>query len=492
MKKSLTIALALLTLGGLSAALYFTNSSSTKQTASNEDVATSSPAETTTNETSNTTDTTSSVLALDKSEVNSIEVTVGSNTLNYVAGEENWSLEGYEDYLLDQSGLNYKAKLMLQVEAARTIENANLSEYGLDNPSKKATYHLKDGSTINLSVGNLSLDQVAVYVMLDNDPTTVYVVDSMLYNCMIGDIEAYRTKELENYETSSIHDITISGKDMENIALKLSAVQNGFSLSYDLSTDTMPDALANTYSVDQLISSLPSFTVSHFVADHVTDLSAYGLDDPTLHLVINYYDGSATNSGTPSSDTEFEIIGQVDYIWGNILENGEIAFMKSGDTSVYSMDATFLTNFKECANTFFLSSKYIAMPYITDVTAIDVAFDDASYHMTVDEANGKYTLANQDMDKATFKKLYRNLCSLMAEIELDTPATGDETAACTIVYSLSDGTNKTVTLSPSTNSQYYQTYLNDALLVGVTKTQVDNLKETLKAASNGEEFNDIY
>lgn len=165
--------------------------------------------------------------------------------------------------------------------------------------------------------------------------------------------------------------------------------------------------------------------------------------------------------------------------------------MKVGDTSVYSMDATFLTNLKECAKPFYLMSKYIAMPHINTVTAIDVTFDDASYHMTVDEANSKYTLANQDMDKTTFKKLYRNICGLIAEIELETE-NPNTTAVATITYTLSDGSTKTVALSPSTNDQYYQTYLNDALLVGVTKAQVDTLKETLKAASAGEEFNDIY
>ena len=487
MKKSLTITLAVLSLGVLSATLYFTTSSKSAETATSTDTETTqtiASAETTSTETT-------SILNLDKSDMNSIEVTVGKDSLNYVAGEENWSLEGYEDYALDQAALNYKAKVMLQVEGVRTIKDADLSEYGLDKPSKTATYHLKDGSTKVLSLGNLSLDQTAVYVMLDSQPTTVYVVNSMLYNCMIGDIDSYRTKELESYDASTIHDITISGKDFENISLMLSEEQNGYTTSYNLTTDTLQNVMANTYSVEQLKTALPNFTVNNFVADNVTDLSSYGLDAPTLHLTINYFEPQSTNTNTTTDISDLDIVGQIDYIWGKTLDNGEIAFMKVGDTSVYSMDASFLSNLKEVASPFYLVSKYIAIPNISTVQAIDVVFDDASYHMTVDETNEKYTLADKSIEKDTFKKLYRNLCSLTAEIQLDEAST-DTTAIATITYTLSDGNKQVATLTPSTNNQYYQTYINDVLLVGVTKTQVNNLKQTLKAASAGEDFNDIY
>jgi len=492
MKKSLTITLAVLTLGALSVALWYTTTNKTEESASNTQETTAEADVTQTSDITSSTETEAvSVLKLEPSNIASIEVTVGSNTLNYLYDGENWTLEGFEDYALDQSGLNYKSKVMLDIDATRSIKDANLAEYGLDAPSKKATYHLKDGSTVGISLGNLSLDQMSVYAMLDNDPTTVYVVNSMVYNCMIGDINSYRTKELENYESASIHDIIISGSEFDHITLALNPEQNGYSTTYNLSTDDFENVLANTYSTEQLKAALPKFTVNNFVADDVTDLSTYGLDNPRLHLTVNYYDPNSTTSDTPSSDNTFNIIGQADYIWGNTLENGEIAFMKVGDSSVYSMDATFLTGLKETASPFFLVSKYIAMPNINKVTAIDVTFDDASYHMTVDEANQKYSLDDKEMEKDLFKKLYRNICGLTAEIELDEKST-DSTAVATITYTLSDGSTLSATLTPSTNNQYYQTYLNDVLLVGVTKTQLVNLKDTLKAAKAGEEFKDIY
>ncbi len=487
MKKTLTITLASLTLVGLLGVLWFTTSKDTQTTEAESTTVENTAPEEASNEKESKPETTP-LIALTAADVSKIEVSVGENTLNYISGSENWSLEGYEDYSLDQTGLNYKAKVMLQVDGLRTIENPDLAEYGLDKPSKKATYHLKDGSTITLSLGNLSLDYVSVYAMLDSDPSKVYILNSMVYNCMIGDIESYRTKELESYDAANIYDIRISGSDFPNIYVALSDEQNGYSNSYDLVTDSL-NMMANTYSVEQLKTALPVFSVSEFVADEVTDLSTYGLDQPILHLTMNYFD--PLTAASVASPAEFDIAGQVDYIWGNTLENGNIAFMKVGDTSVYSMDPDFLTSLKEYANPFYLASKYIAMPNIKNVTAIDVAFDDASYHMTVDETNQKYTLGGKEMEKSLFKKLYRNIASISAEIEL-TEVSSDTTPVATITYTLADGTTKVATLTPSTNNQYYQTYLEDVLLVGITKTQLNSLKDTLKAAAAGEEFNDVY
>lgn len=489
MKKTLTITLATLTLAALLVLLWFTTSKNNEPAeVDSTTTATTDSAQTEIN-TAETEATTTPIVALEASEVSHIDVTVGSNTLKYVWAGENWSLEGYEDYAIDQSGLNYKAKVMLEVNALRTIKDANLSEYGLDAPSKKTTYYLADGSTITLSLGNLSLDYVSVYAMLDSDPSTVYVVDSMVYNCMIGDIESYRTKELESYDPANIYDMRIGGNEFENIYLKLSEEQNGYTTSFDLVTDTLKNSSANTYSVEQLKTTLPSFTVNEFVSDDVSDLSVYGLDDPILHLTMRYFD--PVTAAKTANTADFDIVGEVDYIWGNTLENGTIAFMKVGDSSIYSMDASFLTTFKEYAKPFYLASKYIAMPHINNITAIDVAFDDATYHMTVDEANQKYTLDEQDMEKSIFKKLYRNIVSLNAEIELEEKS-NDTTPIATITYTFTDNTTKVITLTPSTNNQYYQTYLDDVLLVGVTKTQLDSLKDTLKKAATGEEFNDIY
>lgn len=484
MKKSITIILAILTLCILLVILWFTTTQNkTKDTSA----ASSSPATESTLEAASI-----EVLSLEQANIDSIDVTADENTLTYIAGKENWSLKGYEDLSLDQSELNSKAGALIKITASRSISNANLAEYGLDHPAKTATYHLKDGSTKVLSVGNLSLDNSNVYIMLDSEPTTVYLTSSSLNEYMISDINAYRKKELENYESASIHDLTISGSAFDTLSLKLSKKQNDHYTSYDLSTDTLKDVTTNTNKVEELTKALPSFTVSHFVADHVTDLSAYGLDHPVLHLIINYYDPQAANaspnpsasdSPSPSASPNLDIIGQVDYIWGKTLDNGEIAFMKTGDTSVYSMDANFLEDLKKAATPFNLMDKFIAIPNIADVKSINIDFEGTKYELTCDDKNEKYQLDHQDVDQDNFKALYRNLIGITADIVLD-EKNNITSPVITINYHLNDGSTVTGEFADSTNNQYYQSTLNN-VLVGVTKTKLKAVKTALDDVKAG-------
>lgn len=490
MKKSIKLILVVLLLGVLLLLLWFTSSNQSKKVNTTEDTST-----TALEEEKNENDTSTTVLELNADEVQSIEIIQDGETLNYISNDKHWNLQGYEDLTLQQTGIDYNASVLLNVNATRTIKDAVCSEYGIDKPTKKAIYHLKDGSTTCLLVGTLSLDQSSVYVAIESDPSTVYLVPNTIYKCMVTDLDTYRNKTLENYDPTGIASLEISGSEFENISLKLSDEQNGYFKNYDLVTDTLTDVLANSNSVEKLTGALPSFTVSQFVADHVTDLSTYGLDQPILHIKASYYDPNAQTDASatddPDNKSEINIIGEVDYIWGNTLDSGEIAFMKVGDSSVYSMDASFLNDLKQYAKPFYLVSKYLAMPNIKDVSTIDVTIEDMVFQLTMDEENKKYTLCGNDMEEQTFKKLYRHICSLSADIELKEKST-DTTPLFTITYYLLDGTKQTVTLIASTDSQYYECQLANALTVGVTKNKIEKLKETIFAACDGKEFDDIY
>ena len=155
--------------------------------------------------------------------------------------------------------------------------------------------------------------------------------------------------------------------------------------------------------------------------------------------------------------------------------------MRTGESSVYSMDASFLSTFKEVATPFNLSSKFIELPNINDVKAIDVAYADATYHLDVDEANTKYALNNKSIEKDAFKALYRSVIGIYAEIEVDEKST-DTTPEVTITYTMHDGSTQVATFMEATSNQYYQTVLNGSMIVGCSKTQLSNLKTTLDKA----------
>jgi len=472
MKKSVKLILAVLILVVLIVVLMFTNNKK-----SEEDPASSETNSSIESDSSIATSEDIPVLNLTVDDITSVTVEVAGETLTYIPGEENWSIQSYEEYDVDQSSLNYKAKTLLTLSASRKLEATDLSEYGLDNPVKTATYALKDGSSIKLLIGNFTLDKGNLYAMLESDPSTVYMTPSIIYNCMESNISAFRSTELETPESESISRINISGTEFASMTIGISDKQNGIVTSYDLTTDTLDHIDVSNNSFDKLVNALPDFTVDSFVADDVTDLSAYGLDKPKLHLIIDFYDSSAT-----LEEGEFPAITTtLDFIWGNELEDGKIAFMRTGENSVYAMDASFLTTFKEVATPFNLSSKFIELPNISDVKAIDIAYADATYHIDLDEASASYALNNKSIEKDAFKALYRSVIGIYAEIELEDKSE-ETTPEVTITYTMQDGSTRAAIFTKATSNQYYQTVLHGNMIVGCSKTQLSNLKQALDEA----------
>lgn len=277
----------------------------------------------------------------------------------------------------------------------------------------------------------------------------------------------------------SMAKVTISGTEFASMTIGVNDEQNGIITAYDLTTDTLDRIDVSNNSFDKLVNALPDFTVGSLIADHVTDLSAYGLDQPKLHLIIEFYDSSIPfEEGTfPATTTT------LDFIWGNELEDGKIAFMRTGETSVYAMDASFLPTLKELATPFSLSSKFIELPKIQNVKAIDIAYADATYHIDVDEANASYTLNNKSIEKDAFKALYRSVIGIYAEAELEDKS-DDTTLEVTITYTMQDGSTRAAIFTKSNNSQYYQTMLHGSMIVGCSQAQLSNLKTTLDEALN--------
>ena len=474
MKKSVTLILAIFILVALIATLILTSNKK-----SQDEGNTSSETNPATEASSNVNDENIPVLSLTKDDITSVTVEVGGEALTYIPGGENWSIQGYEDYDVNEASLNYKAKTLLTLSASRKLEATDLLEYGLDEPSKTAIYTLKDGSSLKLLVGDFTLDKGNIYVMLESDPSTVYMTPSIIYNCMESNISAFRNTELEKPESESISKITISGTEFTPMTIQISDKQNGIVTAYELITDTLDGIDVSNNSFDKLVNAFPDFTIDSFIADDVTDLSIYGLDQPKLHLIIDFYDASAElKEGIQPTTTT-----TLDFIWGNELEDGKIAFMKTGESSVYAMDASFLTTFKEVATPFSLSSKFIELPNISDVKTIDIAYTDATYHIDVDEANANYALNNKSIEKDAFKDLYRSVIGIYAEIELEDKSE-DTTPQVTITYTMQDGSTRTAIFTKATSNQYYQTVLNGSMIVGCSKVQLSNLKLILDEALN--------
>lgn len=474
MKKSLTLILSIVVLLILVIALKFLPNS---QKAGVSDVTT---------EASASAEVTLEVIKVEPKDLTSIVITQADNTLTYLppaTDDGHWSIENAQEYNLDQSALDYRIGETLDITSTRALDATTLSEYGLDQPTKTVIYNLKDGATKKLLIGNPTTDKSCVYAMLEGD-SNIYLLQQMIDNCLVSSIDTFRTTTLTDFNSeSSVQKLTIGGSEFSPLTVTESAEQNGVVISYELTTDNLTNVTASNDGVNKLVASLPIIDGTNLIEAGVTNLSSYGLDQPVLHLVIDYYDPSSGKLDEKTNTTIYDT-KQIDYIWGKTLEDGQIAFMQSGDNKVYAMDASFLTSLKAAATPFSLCSKFIALPNIDSVKTVDIHFADSNttYHMDVDHANKAYQFNNKEMAEADFKSLYQSVISLHADIALDTAST-DTTPVVSITYVLNDGNKQEVLLTPSTINQYYQSYLNDSILVGCSKKQVTDLKTTLDKAA---------
>jgi len=427
-------------------------------------------------------------------DVNTVTIYDGTNNITYLpptTEDGSWTIQDHDDFKSNAQTLNYRLKQSIAVYAVQKLTPSDLSEYGLDKPSKSVTYALKDGSSKKLLIGNATLDGANVYALIEEEPTTVYVISKAYDNCIIADLSTFSDSTLSDFNTDdfSVLSMNFSGKDFSPVDIHLGSNQNGILASYNFTTDEYDDVPASPGATEAIKAAFPSFKkIENYVTSEASSLSEYGLDDPSFHMVINYsIQDENKDAETTTTTTSVETL---DLTFGNQLEGSQVAFIIGDNTNnIYSMDGSFIGKIKELITPFALCSKFIAIPSISDVKAIDITFNEnnASYHLDVDQANETYSCNDVNVDSSNFKILYRSLIGISADKQLEEAST-DQAPLITLSYTLKDDTKIDATFTASTINQYYETKLYDKLTVGCSKQQFTKLMENLEHAVKGEKI----
>lgn len=256
--------------------------------------------------------------------------------------------------------------------------------------------------------------------------------------------------------------------------ISLATEQNSLMTNYVLTTPSLNQVAVDGSVFKESVQNLPALEAQDFIADGVTDLSPYGLDDPQLHLIINV---TETDNTTKESSTR-----TLDYIWGNELDDGKIAFMKTGEKSVYAMDSSFLSPLLESLDPFKLSYKWIALVGIDTVKAVDLHLPGGDYHFTLDQDNAAYTLNDKAIEESKFKDLYTALIDIKADtLVTDTSIPANDQPAIYFTYTFKDGSTKSVNFYSYTNHSLLST-LNDTMTVSCSLKQFTHLEQLITEA----------
>ncbi len=108
-------------------------------------------------------------------------IAVSSEKYNYeiITVEKTHKLTKDESFPLDQSIASGIFSNVSVITAERVVsKDADLAEYGLDEPNMTAKLYYDDGNTVTLKIGDFSKESTCYYLSIDNEKT-VYLVDEV-------------------------------------------------------------------------------------------------------------------------------------------------------------------------------------------------------------------------------------------------------------------------------------------------------------------------
>lgn len=419
-----------------------------------------------------------SIFEFDSSEVTHIAVSDGTSQISYSLNGEDWTVDEASHLELNQNTITSTCKQLLTLSPKQQIEVTDLKEFGLDQPSHVVTYTLKDGSTYELLVGDRTPDGSYYYAKSNVEGSNAYLIGQSYISKMGTDLNTYRNKTLESYDIAHITGMSIKGKNIEEITFKQEPAEGDaglYSGSFIFTTPTLENIRLSYNAQEELLSALPTFSVTEFIADEINDLSIYGLDEPSLDLTL---DLTITETVEEQTKTTTDTLH---YLWGDSLENGNIYFMEAGGSSVYTMSSSFLDSLLELLDPFKLSEKWICLANIADVASITLDLNGSQYHFTIDEENKTYLINDKAIEEEAFKKVYSTLIGITADTDLPEVTLPNTEPIISYTFHLNDGSTLPIDYY-TYDDQFYITKLHGNLVVGCNIKLFSYLEECLTQA----------
>lgn len=410
-----------------------------------------------------------------KEQISKLTITQGGKNLSFIPNGENWCIEGLSDTAnLNTAAIKVLCDNLLTLDAFKQIDASNLEDFGLTIPSKIITYTFTDGSTKRILLGNNTPDNRSVYLMQE-DTSKLFLITSSMADSFKGDVTLFRTTELDKFDASTVTALKASGKDLEPIEVKLNDDISAYTTAYLLKLSNGTTRDMSTTNFVELLKLIPSpIIIENFVADDVTDLSSYGLDNPTLDLYIQ----NTTTETDPETNKAKDVVTEIHYLWGNTTEDGQVYFMKAGTQSVYSMNSDFLAPLLKDFNPFYLSAKFTQLTNIADVIAIDISLSGQNYTLKID--NDTYMLNDKKLSADDFKAIYKRIIGISADTEFKEATLAGDSPIATFTFTSTEGEKTTYTYYPY-DKQFYQTNFKGTSVVGCNIKQFTYLKDCLDA-----------
>ena len=346
----------------------------------------------------------------------SVDIADGDTRYTLVNGEK-VSIDGYSSAVLSQGKLDSALSAYSMISASRKIKEGDnsLADYGLDNPSRSVTVHLKDGSTKTILFGASAAIDNEIYVS-EKESGAIYTLSSYSADSLMPSPESFRDLTVCTIDNTSVKAFSIKKGSAEVLRIEKSEEEKDKddpSAQIQDYNMTYPYAVkASSDKVSALLEKLGAITATDIAEENPADLSKYGLQSP---YVITVTDGEGEHVIKLGS------------------KNGSDVYMMSGSLPVvYSAPCDFYDIVTSAAASDYVD-RFIHIFNIDTIKEIEFTEGGETHKLSVKGDTSKegkcdYKLDGKKLDESTFKKLYQSIIGITFTDTAEASPSGSPTA----------------------------------------------------------------
>ena len=226
------------------------------------------------------------IVSISADDIKSIKFLIDKQEVVFEKDGDSWVKADESAFPVSQDKVDALAASLESITAARTLEDVeDVSEYELDQPENTITVTTTDGDTTVIQIGMENSSTNQEYIDLNNDPSTVYVVESSTFQSFEGELYDFaKSGTFPAVDSSTVNRISVDGKESSY------TVKKDENNMWTVAGSDGKEEKADSAKATSLASALSGMAYASFVNYDCaeSDLSKYGLDKPYSTITVDY------------------------------------------------------------------------------------------------------------------------------------------------------------------------------------------------------------
>ena len=226
------------------------------------------------------------IVSISADDIKSIKFLIDKQEVVFEKDGDSWVKADESAFPVSQDKVDALAASLESITAARTLEDVeDVSEYELDQPENTITVTTTDGDTTVIQIGMENSSTNQEYIDLNNDPSTVYVVESSTFQSFEGELYDFaKSGTFPAVDSSTVNRISVDGKESSY------TVKKDENDMWTVAGSDGKEEKADSAKATSLASALSGMAYASFVNYDCaeSDLSKYGLDKPYSTITVDY------------------------------------------------------------------------------------------------------------------------------------------------------------------------------------------------------------